>query len=72
MAQPATCRRCNERVKLDAPLDVKMMVYQGIVPLICRSCLINESVTIERVGPQERAWYDGEKYLGYGDSFIRI
>ena len=72
MAQSAICLRCNERVQLSAPLDVKMMVCQGLAPLICRSCVIKEEIRIERAGPQERIWYDGNKYLGYGDNFVCV
>lgn len=67
------CSICREKVSLDsAPLDSVRMIIEGYVPAIHRSCAIQLNLLIERVGPQDRTWYKDEKYLGYGEIFIRI
>ena len=68
-----TCRICTQTVQIDnVPIDVAMRVYEGLAPLICRRCITQQGIPVERVGPQDRIWFQGEKYLGYEDSFVLI
>ncbi len=69
----ATCRICKQKIQISRmPIDVAMMVYDGLAPLICRRCVIQQGIPVERLGPQDRISYQGEKYLGYENSFVLI
>ena len=61
MAQPAACSLCNERVKTpEVPLDVLMMITDGISPVICRSCVNRQNIPVEHLNIQDRLWYNGK------------
>jgi hypothetical protein len=67
----AVCSLCSHKVDLaSVPLLEQMMIDEGFAPVICRSCVIRKHLWIERLGAQDRIWYGGEKYLGYGDVFV--
>jgi hypothetical protein len=57
----------------EVPYGIKKMLYAGHLRAICRECIDRLSIPVEdKWGVQEKIWYEGEKYLGYGDVFVNI
>lgn len=71
-SRPA-CVLCDGDIDLrGAPLDVKMMVDEGLAPAICGKCVVSERIPVEGGTVQNRIWHEGEKFLSYGDCFVQI